>query len=242
METNKSDKRIYLGAALILMGAAVMASNFNILPYFIEDAIFSWQMFLILLGSYFIFTKRNKTTGFILLAVGVFFIIPELFDLSFSFKRIFWPVILVVVGLTMILGHKSRSKDGSQVFMGESESSSNTDSLDDVTIFGGNKRYVNSDNFLGGKLTSIFGGSQINLTGAKLSENGAVLDVFTLFGGSTVYVPADWNVRIDVVSIFGGYTDKRRFLPDNVIDLNKTLYIKGIAIFGGGEVKNYRSM
>ena len=96
-----------------------------------------------------------------------------------------------------------------------------------------------SDNFKGGRLTSIFGGSEINLTNCKLAEGKNVIDVFMVFGGNVLIVPPDWSIKIEVVSIFGGFSDKRHNFTDESKKENKELYIKGMAIFGGGEIKNY---
>ena len=60
-----------------------------------------------------------------------------------------------------------------------------------------------------------------------------------MFGGSTFIVPENWNVRVEVTSIFGGFADKRSLAADTVIDNSRTLVIKGIIFFGGGEVKSF---
>jgi hypothetical protein len=63
-----------------------------------------------------------------------------------------------------------------------------------------------------------------------------MIEVVFIFGGSTMLVPADWNIQVEVFNIFGGYVDKR---ISSQIDPNKTVIIKGVTIFGGGEVKSY---
>ncbi len=60
-----------------------------------------------------------------------------------------------------------------------------------------------------------------------------------MFGGIEVVVPRDWKVIINVTSIFGGVDDKRILNPDQVYESNKVLIIRGTAIFGGCELKNY---
>ena len=40
----------------------------------------------------------------------------------------------------------------------------------------------------------------------------------------------------DIFNIFGGYGDKR---VRGQVDFNKTIVVKGVAIFGGGEIKSY---
>ncbi len=126
---------------------------------------------------------------------------------------------------------KSRNKKGSR----EDE----RDFIDEVSIFGGGEKIVTSSQFKGGRITSIFGGSKINLMNSSLAEGNNVIDIFCTFGGTTIIVPAGWTVKVEVVSIFGGFSDKRERMPNLVFDQDRTLIIKGVAIFGGGEVKSF---
>jgi hypothetical protein len=59
-----------------------------------------------------------------------------------------------------------------------------------------------------------------------------------MFGGSTIVVPADWDIKIDVVAVFGGFSDKRYKSKEIPGTSNKRLYIKGLVVFGGGEIKS----
>ena len=58
-----------------------------------------------------------------------------------------------------------------------------------------------------------------------------------MFGGGTFYVPSDWSVKADVTAVFGGFSDKRRTNIENTTDPEKVLHIKGMVLFGGGEIK-----
>jgi hypothetical protein len=94
-------------------------------------------------------------------------------------------------------------------------------------------------NFRGGETVSIFGGSVYDFTDCELAEGKNVLEVVNIFGGSKFIIPSHWSVHVEVVSIFGGFSDKRRSgsgLPDLS---SRELYIKGVAIFGGGEIKSF---
>ena len=87
----------------------------------------------------------------------------------------------------------------------------------------------------------MFGGGNYNLTQAKLSSGDNVLKVNCIFGGASFVVPSDWDVQVSMTSIFGGFADNRKVLSPNTGGSNpeKTLYITGSAIFGGGEVISY---
>lgn len=188
-------------------------------------------MLLIGIGAFNIFTKANYRSGLILITIGTFFITPKIFDIPFEMREMFWPAIFIVIGVLMVTV-KNRHKT-----KGNNESSEH--SVDMLTLFGGGNRKITSDQFLGGKITSIFGGSEIDLTGANLKDKECVVDVFTMFGGTEIAVPKGWEVQVDVVSIFGGFTDKRGPVEIANSEEHKILIIKGFSIFGGGEVKSY---
>ncbi len=229
---NINSKRFVLGALLVVIGGLLFASNIGWLSYEIRRIVLSWPMLLIVIGLISISGKRNNYSGLILVGIGVIFLLPRMFYIPFDFGDLFWPSVFVGIGLVLVLrrGHM-HGKHG-----GDYETS--MDYIDDLAIFAGSERAITSDNFYGGKVTSIFGGSTYNLLNCQLSVDQSVIDVFSLFGGSKFIVPADWNVKIEVVSIFGGFSDKRKKFSDTSIDPTKEFIIKGIVIFGGGEIKS----
>jgi predicted membrane protein len=99
---------------------------------------------------------------------------------------------------------------------------------------------MTSQQFQGGKVTTIFGGLNYNMLKSKLAPGENVIDVFCLFGGMKLIVPEGWTVKIRVMSFFGGFSDKHRFrVPESTIEEGSQLVIKGTVIFGGGEIKSY---
>lgn len=113
-----------------------------------------------------------------------------------------------------------------------------TDRLKNLSILWGTQKSITSNNFKGGKVTSIFGYSEIDLTECKLDSNSVVIDILGIFGGSTLIVPKEWNVVVDVFSLFGGFSNKIRRTPETKVDMEKTLTIKGLVLFGFGELKS----
>ncbi len=113
-----------------------------------------------------------------------------------------------------------------------------TDRLKDLSILWGTQKLIISNNFKGGKATSIAGYSEIDLTHCKLDNKSVVIDILGIFGGSTLIVPKEWNVVVEVFSLFSGFSTKIRRTPDTKVDMEKTLTIKGLILFGYGEVKS----
>jgi predicted membrane protein len=236
IEKKSGSSRAIIGVVLLLIGATLIANQFNIIPFMIRDALFTWQAILIIVGVVMLTRKQDNFTGYILIGVGAFFLIPRFFDLPFEYRNMFWPVFLVLMGILLIF----RSTNLFGGFGRESmDRGFSDDYIDDVNIFGGHNRKMNSMTFRGGKITSAFGGGTYDLTSAQLAPGTNILDQITIFGGSKLIVPNDWDIKIEVVAIFGGFTDKRGKLPIQTSVSDKKLIIKGVAIFGGGEIISY---
>lgn len=234
-ELRHADRRLWLGVAVILLGLLFLANNFGILEYEIRRYIFRWEVVLIFLGIVFISGRGNRTTGIILLVVGGAFYLRDFLHYSFSFWQVFWPSILILAGLLIIFRHQlDRGWGSNTVLTGDHV-------IDEVAIFGGGDRVVTSQEFKGGKVTTVFGGLNYNMLKAKLAPGDNYIDVFCLFGGMKLIVPEGWTVKIRVMSLFGGFSDKHRFkMPESTMDQGgSTLIIKGTVIFGGGEIKSY---
>jgi len=223
METPKLHGRVIIGILMIILGALFVMRNYEILDFPYE--YFTWEYFFILIGVLFLFLSRNKAAGFVFIAIGLFNLVPEL-----------WPLLLVLIGLYIIYGRTRHNKQKDESAETE-QSKSSTDYVESVSIFGGGSKIINSDNFKGGSIVSIFGGSEINLVNSKLGEGENNIEITAVFGGTTLTVPPDWNVVIDVLPIFGGFSDKRMKDPNKKIQEGRTLLLKGVVLFGGGEIK-----
>lgn len=222
--------------AVILIGAGVLllAHNFHLLSYGLYDAIFSWPMLLIVIGIISISKQPNKTFGLILIAVGGFFLMPKLIPgWSIHFGQLFWPAVFLGIGLLILFKGTSGAKPWKNPEMNSSEI------IDEVNVFGGTERRITTKNFRGGETVSIFGGSVLDFTESELADGKNVLEVVNIFGGSKFVIPSHWNVHVEVVAIFGGFSDKRKAISGLPHDNKKELYIKGVAIFGGGEIKSF---
>ncbi len=241
MSTENRSRTFFFGVLVAVTGALLLLRSFDALPWELSYYLLSWPMLLLAIGLYNVLSVQHRMSGYILLAIGGFFMLNRIFGFNINFWQAFWPVVLIVVGAAIIINsNRNRRFDfGLRSSNSPDGPFSDADSIDEVSIFSGIEKSVTSKSFRGGKITSIFGGSEINLTQAVLSEGPNSIEMVAIFGGATLIVPPDWDVKVDVTAVFGGFTDKRYKRTDLATDPNKTLIIHGAVIFGGGEIKSY---
>jgi len=247
METTKNKmerfpenrNRVLIGILLVIAGLILIMKKTTILPEpldnFIDNIVFSWQMLLIIIGIVTLTGSGNKTPGIVLISVGGFFLIPQLFNNFFESFNFFWPAIFIVVGIVVLINSR---KLGDVIRPSSDESKA--DLIDYINVFSGAERQLITNNFMGGKVTSIFGGGEVDLTRSSLAEGNNVIEITCIFGGTTLIVPENWNVIIDVTPILGGFSDGRKISSEIVKDTSRTLTVKGLVIFGGGEIKCHK--
>lgn len=264
METRKSGiaRRAVLGIILMIFGILLLVENMGIINTSISHVIFSWQMLLILIGALGLINRRGiHPASIILIGIGVFFLIPEVTNVNFDIGRMFLPFIFVIIGISILFHshhdndwrRKCRSdwrarhyhrrygynwKESTNADTEQKPESFGSDILDEVNIFSGGDKKITSKAFQGGKITSIFGGGTYDFLDCELAEGKNVLEMVNIFGGAKLIVPSDWIIHLDVAAVFGGFSDKRRRNSQSSGSTNKELYITGVAIFGGGEIKS----
>jgi predicted membrane protein len=108
--------------------------------------------------------------------------------------------------------------------------------VDAVSVFGGVKKTILSKNFRGADITCFMGGTELDFSNADI-QGTVIIEATVIFGGAKIIVPAHWDVKSEVVAVFGGIEDKRKFTT--VVDHTKVLLLKGVASFGGIEIKSY---
>lgn len=228
---NKTDRRTWLGGAFIFLGFLFFLNSLDILDFSISRIIFSWPFFFLVIGVFITLNTNKKLLGGILSGLGAIFLIPKIFPSVDYNGTIVLAIIFIALGLYIILNHREKERiDFDQ---------QRKDYIDDVAIFGGGNKIITSENFKGGNITAVFGGSEINLRGCKLAEGTNIIDILCVFGGTTLIVPQDWNIILNITPIFGGFSNKLIKDPTSTPDQNKILIIKGLVVFGGGEIKSY---
>jgi len=224
----KKISSVIWGIVLIAAGALFALNALNITNI---DVFFDgwWTLFIIVPCTVGLFTEREKTGNIIGIAIGVFLLLCCQDILSFSMLwKLLVPVIIVIVGLKMVFtglfGNKANEiiakikQDGGETKVG-------------CATFSGCNLNYDGEVFEGAELTAIFGGVKCDLRNAIMEKDSAI-QVSAIFGGIDIFVPENINVKVSSNCIFGGISNKTSVHKDA-----PTVYISGICMFGGVEIK-----
>lgn len=244
-------KGLGFGLILVAIGILTLGFNFGWIDSPLKRVLFSWPMILVVIGTAKII-KRDYFTAAILYTIGFFFLMPRIIgaypayfpNFDGGFTHTFWPVLLIISGVLLILSKLYGNPSCSQVTCEKNYSkktdysnySRPTGSFEKNAIFGGGEHIVLEPNFTGGEVNAIFGGLTLDLRHSTLAEGVSRLEVNAVFGGVTIIVPRDWFVETQMDAVFGGFEDKR--LIKEPINPQRKLLIKGACVFGGGELRD----
>lgn len=85
------------------------------------------------------------------------------------------------------------------------------------------------------QVTAIMGGCLLDLRDATLESSTTDIQITAILGGVQVFVPSDVRVQVHKTSLFGGFS--QRVANDHLPAAAPVIHIRGIAIFGGVEIK-----
>lgn len=98
----------FIGLIIIFFGILLLINNIIPNIYFF-NRLFSWPLILIGIGLVIGHKSHyENTSSYVLIIIGVFFLILRLFDINFN--MLFWPIILVAVGFSLIAGRTKRNR------------------------------------------------------------------------------------------------------------------------------------
>jgi len=107
--------RVWVGLIIIIIGFSMLTQTLGFIFHF-PDWLFSWPMWLILIGL-ILGAKNNfkKATSFVLILIGCFFLSEEILDVSLG--KFFWPAFIIILGCWLVAGrNKHRPIDPNNPF------------------------------------------------------------------------------------------------------------------------------
>ena len=220
--------RAFFGVTIAAFGGVLLLRNLEIIKFDNWHVFWGtvWAVGLILAGLMTIFSSRRaslRVWGLLLMTIGVSIGLGAYGVINISVWKIFWPVMLIAIGLIVSVGSGGHKRSKKSV----ADDSGN----EKIAIFYGEESRVKGD-YTGGSATAIFGGVELDLRRANIKD-GTVIDIFTFCGGVSISLPDDVIVKNEVRGVLGGSEDK----TVSKSSAKKTIILRGECVLGGLEVK-----
>lgn len=207
------------GACVIAVGALLLLDKLHIT----NNALgMWWPLLLVIIGSVMLIGERRNFWGLAVVGGGILFQLRALDIMDINPWEFFWPIIIILVGLSIIF-NRSRQPEVSA-----------RQSDDASAIFGGVDLISASEDYQGGNATAVLGGVKIDMRKAIIKKE-ATLTVFVLCGGIELIVPEGVVVKPQATCILGGIENK---YPATTAKNAPVLYVAGTVTMGGIEIKH----
>jgi predicted membrane protein len=220
--------RLVVGVIVIALGVLFTLDNLDLVDS--RNVLRWWPAALVAYGVMRLTgfcCRRHLAAGLLFTVIGGWLLL-EHFDLVSRSLWDLWPVMLVLVGGSMVAGSLRRAR-------GLTPGEPPTDVLSAFALWSGSDRRVVTEDFRGGDVTAIMGGHDIDLRPARISGGSAVIDLLVVMGGVDLIVPEDWRVSVEGLALMGAIEDHTR---PPVGEPRGTVVLKGLVFMGGVEVKN----
>lgn len=109
--------------------------------------------------------------------------------------------------------------------------------IKDLVIFGSTQVRNDSQQFSGGKVTTVMGDYEIDLRGATLERNGANMLLLACFGTIELHIPQQMALELNGIPVLGGIENGTQQIVTKA-DGVPLLRLKCIAIFGAIDISN----
>ncbi len=235
------------GLVLILIGVVFLLKKIPGVHDWIPYWVFTWPSILIVIGLFIGIKSRFKSIApFILIGLGLFFLLEQASLIATNFRPYIWPIALILLGIVVLSRRnnpnacrgRARYRHHRPFPVEPLNPQIDSDDLLEVnSVFGNIERSLISKNFKGGSISATFGGAEVNLSKCDF-QNTITLDISVIFGGVELVVPANWQIKNEVNAIMGGIEDKRN-LTSIDDQPGKILILRGSVIFGGLELKSF---
>lgn len=234
--------RVFFAFFLIAIGVLLFLDNIGLLP--VRNIWDYWPLIIVAGGISRLTSCRDaagRVLGVLLICVGALTLLVTLQIVHIHTHDESWPLALLLIafGIVLLVKVLQPTAITRQSFGLPAPVAHDTSNVvNDVAVLAGIKRKLETNNFRGGTILTVFGGVEIDLRRSQITapERTATLDIKAVFAGAKLRVPETWKVNIIGASVFGAYEDKT--IPPNTGPNSPTLVITGQSIFASVEIEN----
>lgn len=247
----RSYGKMLTASLFILTGLLLFARNAGIVAEEWFDLLIAWHSLLIITGVYTI-TRRRYLPGAVLLLAGIYLLGGKLMLFPDNFQAMFWPLILILIGIYVISPHRSKhggrhgtryaktmpNKTNARIEAQEGQKCrSENGFLYSDNSFSAIRHVVLDELFKGADIHTYFGGVVIDLRHTQIASGETYIDLDCNWGGIELFVPSEWKVQT-VCNCFCGGCEDKRWRGTEQEQRERVLVIRGNVSFGGIEIKD----
>jgi predicted membrane protein len=212
------------------------------------STLFTWPIILFIL-SIALLIHKQWVKGIVVLAVAKFFWLPKLLAADPSlfpsisadkFVCNYWYILVAFIAVVVIIQHIIVKEDPWEKHkkwrnFGSNIQDNKEGYITSHVVFSSNEKIYLNENFMGGKIETVFGSQEIDLRKCIIPKGEkAYLDLKIVFGSCEIWVPAEWKVQIHAKSVFSSLEDRRSQNPPTAEEI---LIINGECVFSSLEVR-----
>jgi predicted membrane protein len=183
----------WFGVALVVLGFLFLLNNLGVANINVGEAFgLYWPVLLILWGINVAMARNREggslLSGAILFAIGFIILGNNLGFLNINmaiFWKAFWPLILILAGISLVKGPLIRGRNN-------------------VAFLGGMDRTKGNWKLQSGGYWAFMGGIDLDLRCAEIEEKEYLLCCTAILGGINIIVPPDVTVICDGTAVLGG--------------------------------------
>ena len=195
------------GLIFILVGVVLLLDRMQVIDVNIWQIFTTyWPVLVILLGISQIISKNSfNPVGFVIIFVGVSFLLLN-FEIINLFKiNLFFPILLVLIGIMVIW---PKNKGGALKQKKMYTNASSEDYFSRTVILGDEKQSYESNSFIGGDVKVVLGSFKIDLSDVILKADTKVyINLTVVLGNVKIIIPNDWEVEIKGKSVLADFKD-----------------------------------
>jgi predicted membrane protein len=195
---------------------------------------FFWPAVFIAIGITLLVEKKSATSQYWAygwLAAGFVEFSYQVYWIPFGISKLIFPLVLLAIGARLV-----QRAVNSPTTNGGADGINQPDAQTRIfAVLSGSERRTFTQPLKDAEVISIMSGVKLDLTNAVFESERATINVTAIMGGIEIYAPSEWSIVSEVTPILGAYIDKRR--PTASV-ATKTLFIDGLVLMGGVEVKN----
>ncbi len=242
--------RVIIGLVILVIGVLLLLERFELLEFEVKNIFDYWPVIPIVIGlnwliqsfqtpnngegSKFFFSWGQFLSAIILISLGVIFLGRNLGLIDEEYTRMFWqalwPIILIILGLSLMRGRSSNKGGNRLAFMGGIDMGKSPWNLESGNYF------------------AFMGGVDLDLTTAEIPEGETILDLTAFMGGIDVKIPKGLPVIYEGFAFLGGVTflghEDGGIITNRKVEHNmnqeadkRLLRIQSRAVMGGIDIK-----